>query len=74
MQALRFYQPSIEESFIDAIFVHCAQTAGGDLDVYRFIKFRHENAFLLQVRVFSHFAGRVELGGAGAIAISAPYD
>lgn len=59
---------------MDAVFFHGAHTSRGDFYVYRFIQFRHKNSLLLKIWIFSDFAGRVELGGAGAIGISASYD
>ena len=65
-----FYQPSFEESSINTIFLHGAQAAGGDFYLNGFVEFRHKNALFLKIRIFSDFAGRVEFGGAGAIAVS----
>ena len=59
---------------MNAVFFHRAQAAGGDFDVYRFIQFRHENSFLLQIRIFSDATSRVEFGGAGAVGIAASDD
>jgi len=69
----RLYQPRLLQRLVSAVLLDGLQGAGGDGEDHGLLQFRDVDALFLQVGVAAHRAGRIELGGAGAVGISAAH-
>ena len=68
------YQSSFEEGSVGAVLLHRAHALGRNFDSYGFVYFRHKNSLLLDIKVFSDFAGRVEFSRTGSVRVAAAHN